>query len=65
MEAVAMCVFRDSQGLGASSAASSAGRGQIEGLKTLLAMTKKKSLFTQQMLSSLLKDISELKFFNF
>ena len=41
MEAVAMCVFRDSQGLGASSAASSAGCGQIEGLKTLLAMTKK------------------------
>lgn len=42
MEAVAMCVFQDSQGLGASSAASSAGRGQIEGLKTLLAVIKKK-----------------------
>lgn len=64
MEAVAMCVFQDSQGLGASSAASSAGRGQIEGLKTLLAVTKKISI-TQKMLSSLLKDISELKFFNF
>lgn len=64
MEAVAMCVFQDSQGLGASSAASSAGRGQIEGLKTLLVVTKKISI-TQKMLSSLLKDISELKFFNF
>lgn len=60
-----MCVFRDSQGLGASSAASSAGLGQIEGLKTLLAVTKKSLSITQKMLSSLLKDISELKFFNF
>lgn len=64
MEAVAMCVFQDSQGLGASSAASSAGRGQIEGLKTLLAVIKE-NLYYSENVKSLLKDISELKFFNF